>query len=174
MVSVCAGAVFAVLLPLFSAGWLLRWLIAVCGFVYVIYLLSRSRERVGRLSVLTLWTLVAGAAGFFQPPLLLYVFIQVGMVWIIRSMYFYSSVLSALTDLGLNALALCVALWAWRYTDSFIISIWCFFLMQALFVYIPAEVNKPSQQLGPVSGADRFEQAYRSAVTALRKLSTSL
>jgi len=36
----------------------------------------------------------------------MYLLVHLGLIWLIRSLYFYSSVLSALADLGLGGLGL--------------------------------------------------------------------
>ena len=88
--SLFGAAVFAVLTAIFTSGAVLRLLIAVIGFVYVIYLLARSRERVGRVTVLTAWLIGAGTTWLLAPSLPLYAAAHIGMVWLIRSLYFYS------------------------------------------------------------------------------------
>jgi len=150
-----------------------RLLIAGLALAYLVYLLGRSPERIGRVTAAAGWLLVAGGLWFTHPPLLLYVCAHLGVLWLIRSLYFYSSALSALADLGLNGLALATAVTALTRTGSVGLAIWCFFLVQALFVVIP-------KSLGPRPGArpsahvdeDRFHQAYRVAERAVRHLST--
>ncbi|MGB5177745.1 MAG: hypothetical protein WBP44_03340 [Gammaproteobacteria bacterium] len=152
----------------------LRLLIAGIGLAYVVYLLSRSAERVGRITAAAAWLLVAGLLWFTHPPLLLYVCVHLGTLWLIRSLYFYSSALSALADLGLNGLALAAAIWAVTRTGSVFLGIWCFFLVQALFVLIPKNVSrKPGTGLVNHASEDRFQHAYRIAETAVRKLSSN-
>ena len=51
----------------------LRLLIAAIGLAYVVYLLSRSPERVGRITAAAAWLLVAGVLWFTHPPLMFYV-----------------------------------------------------------------------------------------------------
>ena len=152
----------------------LRLLIAGIGLAYMVYLLSRSPERVGRITAVAAWIVIAGVLWFAQPPLLLYVFVHLGTLWIIRSLYFYSSALSALADLGLNGLSLAAAIWAVTRTGSVFLGIWCFFLVQALFVLIPKSVHR-KQGSGHISDEreDRFQHAYRVAETAVRKLSSN-
>jgi hypothetical protein len=54
------------------------------------------------------------------------------------------------------------------------LGIWCFFLVQALFVAIPKRINrKPGAVPAGHESADRFQHAYRAAETAVRKLSSS-
>lgn len=168
------GAVFALFLAsFFSGGLVLRWLVAALGLVYVIYLLARSRERTGRVTVITAWFTGAVALWLLHPEPPLYVAVHLVMVWLVRCLYFYSSVLSALADLGLTGVSFAVAVWAGMQTHSLLASIWCFFLVQALFATIPANWRKahagdvttrPEQQ--------RFDRAHHAATSAVSKLST--
>lgn len=169
--SLVGGALYSALSSVFASGSVLRPVIAGIGFAYVVYLLGRSREPVGRITTLAIWALVAGAAWFMHPPLTLYVLVHLGAIWLIRSLYFYSSVLSALADLGLNALGLAAAIWAVKQSGSLFASIWCFFLVQALFVAIPARLSRKTEKPDRDS-EDRFQHAHRAAEMALRKLSS--
>ncbi|MEN8206032.1 MAG: hypothetical protein ABFS24_08465 [Pseudomonadota bacterium] len=153
---------------------LLRLLIAGIGLAYVVYLLNRSPEHVGRITAAAAWLLVAGILWFTEPPLLLYVFVHLGAIWLIRSLYFYSSALSALADLGLNGLGLAAAIWAVTRTGSVFLGIWCFFLVQALFVTIPKSINrKPGTGHAGHEREDRFHRAHRVAEAAVCKLSSN-
>ena len=171
--SLLGSALYSVLSSAFPAGAVLRLLIAGIGLAYVLYLLSRSRERVGRVTVVAAWTLVTGVIWFIEPPLLPYVLVQLGFIWLTRSLYFYSSVLPALADLGLHGLGLASAIWAAGQTGSVFLSLWCFFLVQALFVAIPARLNRRNRETpaGP-ENEDRFQRAHRTAEAAVRKLSS--
>jgi hypothetical protein len=151
----------------------LRLLIAGIGLAYVAYLLSRSPGRIGRITATAAWLLVAGVLWFTQPPLLLYACLHLGAIWLIRSLCFYSSGLSALADLGLNGLALSAAIWAITRTGSVLLGIWCFFLVQALFVFIPKSVRRiPAIAGDGHMREDRFQRAYRVAESAVRNLSS--
>lgn len=171
--SLLGSTLYSVLSSVFPAGAVLRLLIAGIGLAYVLYLLSRSRERLGRVTVVAGWTLVTGVIWFIEPPLMLLVLVQLGLIWLIRSLYFYSSVLPALADLGLNGLSLAAAIWATGQTGSVFLSLWCFFLVQALFVAIPGRLSRCNRQIpaGPEI-EDRFQHAHRAAETAVRKLSS--
>ena len=171
--SLAGGAVYSALDVVFPGAPVLRLLIAGISLVYVIYLLGRSPERVGRVTAVAVWLIVAGVLWFTHPPLPLYLCMHLGAIWLIRSLYFYSSMLSALADLGLNSLALSAAIWAITRTNSVFLGIWSFFLVQALFVVIPKQAFRRSgaNRAGQV-GTDRFQHAYRSAEAAVRKLSS--
>ena len=179
LASITGSAVFIILTSVFAGGSVFRLIIAGLGFAYVLYLLSRSQERVGRLTVISVWLIVAACAWLLAPSLLIYISIHLVALWLIRSLYFYSSVLSALTDLGLTGFSLIAAIWAWFSSDSLFLAFWCFFLVQALSVLIPRQWSKASgkrkQSAGSVRLADddHFETAYEAAETALRKLSSS-
>ena len=171
--SVFGAAVFSVPAMIFAGSSIHRLVIAGIGLAYVLYLLARSQERVGRVTVVAVWLVVAAATWWLAPPLPIYVAAHVGMVWLIRSLYFHASALSALADLGLNGLALAAALWAGIQTHSLWLGIWCFFLVQALFVAIPPHWRRPRPGQPPTpDAADRFEAAHQVAESALRKSSS--
>ena len=169
------GAGLVAVMTLVLAGDIaLRLVVAGLGLVYVIYLMRRSRERTGRITTLAAWTVAAAGTWILAPPLPLYVVIHAGLVWLIRSLYHHSSVLSALTDLGLTGLGLAAALWAGLETGSVFAAIWCFFLVQALFTAIPRCWRRPARGPDPAAvEEDRFERAHRAAEAALRKLSSN-
>ncbi|MDX2456410.1 MAG: hypothetical protein QNL87_02790 [Gammaproteobacteria bacterium] len=173
-ISLAGGVFYTVMDAVFPGVPVLRLLIAGIGLIYVVYLLNRSPDRVGRVTAVAAWLLVAGALWFTQPPLLLYLCVHLGTLWLIRSLYFYSSALSALADLGLNGLGLAAAIWAVTRTGSIFLGIWCFFLVQALFVVIPKRINRrPGTARAGHENADRFQHAYRVAEAAVRKLSSN-
>lgn len=173
-ISLAGAVLYTAVETVFPTIPVLRLLIAGISLVYVVYLLSRSPERVGRVTAAAAWLLVAGLLWFTQPPLLIYVLGHLGAVWLIRSLYFYSSALSALADMGLNGLGLAAAIWALTRTGSVFLGLWCFFLVQALFVMIPKNYrHKPGPSKAGHESEDRFQHAYRVAETAVRKLSAN-
>lgn len=172
--SLAGSILYTALETVFPGVPVLRLLIAGIGLAYVVYLLGRSPERVGRVTAAAAWLVMAGLLWFVKPPLLLYVLGHLAAIWLIRSLYFYSSALSALADMGLNGLGLAAAIWAVTRTGSVFLGIWCFFLVQALFVFIPENASrKPGT--GPTGDGSeaRFQHAYRVAEAAVRKLSSS-
>ncbi len=169
--SLVGSILFTVMTPPFSGGQVLRLLIAVVGFGYSLYLLGRSPVRVGRITAVAFWFLVAGLSWFFVPSISLYLAMHLAAIWFIRSLYFYSSLLSALTDLGLTGFSLCSAIWAFIHTGSLFLAIWCFFLTQALFVFIPKRIGTSTEH-PEAKAEDRFERAHRDAQAALRRISS--
>ena len=174
--SVSGAVLLSIMTTLGAGGIALRLVVAAVSAMYILYLLRRSKQRVGRIVCIAAWFTVAAGVWFAHPSLVIYVAAHVGLIWLIRSLYFYSSVLPALADLGLNVLSLALAAWAAMHTGSVMLSLWCFFLAQALFAFIPAQI-KPSSRRGQPHidfshVEDRFQRAHRAAESAVHKLSS--
>jgi hypothetical protein len=171
--SISVGGLFTVLATLFASGSVLRILIAVTGLFYVLYLLRRSGEKVGRISSITLWLMSAALIWVMGLSLPLYLMAHLGIVWLIRSLYYYASLISVLADFALVLIGMAAAVWAVLQTGSLFVSVWCFFLVQALFVAIPSTWARSGKALNNLDNReDRFQNAYRVAEAALNKLST--
>ena len=84
--SLAGGVLYAALNVVFPGVPVLRLLIAGISLAYVVYLLSRSPERVGRITAVAAWLLIAGVLWFTKPPLLFYVCVHLGAIWLIRSL----------------------------------------------------------------------------------------
>jgi hypothetical protein len=159
-----ASAMIATLTPFVGFFSVVRFVIPALGLAYILYLFSRSKERVGRVTL-------AAVTWWVAPPLPLYLLIHVGAMWLVRSLYFYSGVLPALMDLGLSALSITAAVWAISQSGSVFLATWCFFLVQALFVAIPPTVKrKASTARNTVIENEPFERARRQADQALTQL----
>jgi len=182
IVSIVASAVFTIMSAFFPTSWILHALIAGTSFVYLMYLLFRSHEKVGKPTVVAVWTLVTIAAWMFSPSLLISLFVHISLIWLVRALYYYSSLFMALFDLGLILFAMAASIWTIYHTNSLFLATWCFFLLQSVFVFIPEdlrehlkvkrgapEVSNPEKS-NPAN--DGFEQAYLTAQTAIRQLST--
>jgi len=176
--SATAGVLASSLMLLFDVQSVLRGLIALLGFAYVLYRLGRSRHRSGRIVVFALWCVAAGATWFVAPPLALYLCIHVTLIWLIRSIYSYASPLMAAADLGLTALAFTIASAVLIRSGNVWLATWCFFLVQALHVVIPASLRERAgldhrgldRRSDPDNGA--FLQAHRAAEMAVRTLTS--
>ena len=168
-----ASAVVAMLTPFVGLGAVVRLVIPALGLAYLLYLFSRSEERVGRVTTLSVWSALAAVTWWVSPPLPLYLLVHVGAVWLVRSLYFYSGLVPALMDLGISALSVSATVWAITRSGSVFLATWCFFLVQALFVAIPPAVRRKatSEQNRPAA-SENFERAKRQADTALRQLFT--
>ncbi|MGD8910278.1 MAG: hypothetical protein PVF13_02335 [Chromatiales bacterium] len=172
--SVGGGVIFTVLATLFAGGFVLRMLIATLGLLYMLYLLRRSSERVGRITTLAVWLLAALGIWLLGLSLPLYLLAHLGLVWLVRCLYFHAGLIAAFADLGLVLFGLAAAVWAWLVTGSLGISLWCFFLVQALFALIPARLkSKTARNTPSAAEADPFQHAYRTAEAAVTKLSST-
>lgn len=169
-----ASAIVATLTPFVGLGAVIRLVIPALGFSYLLYLFSRSEERLGRVTTLSLWSALAAVTWWIAPPLPLYLLIHVAAIWLVRSLYFYSGVLPALMDLGISTLSISATVWAISRSGSVFLATWCFFLVQALFVTIPPALKR-TQDVERELAADNetFERARRNADQALRQLFTS-
>jgi hypothetical protein len=165
--------VVATLTPFVGLGAVIRIVIPALGLAYLLYLFSRSTERLGRVTTLAAWSALAAITWWVAPPLPLYLLIHVGAIWLVRSLYFYSGLVPALLDLGISTLSVSATVWAITRSGSVFLATWCFFLVQALFVAIPKTVQgKQKTSRERTADNDSFENARRQADAALRQLFT--
>ena len=168
-----ASAVVATLTPFVGLGTVIRLVIPALGLAYLLYLFGRSKERVGRVTTLFLWAVLAAVTWWMAPPLPLYLLIHVGAIWLVRSLYFYSGVVPALMDLGISAFSVSATAWAISRSGSVFLATWCFFLVQALFVAIPPRIKRVNKYRRDTPAESQpFETARRQADQALRQLFT--
>ena len=168
-----ASVFVATLTPYLGFGSVFRLIIPALGLAYLLYLMNRSKHRVGRVTTLLLWTVLAVTTWWSTPPLTFYLLIHVVAIWLVRSLYFYSGVLPALMDLGLNALSVSASVWAFSRSGSVFLAVWTFFLVQALFVAIPPRVRRKTKPAcDRDTESETFRHARRQADAALRQLFT--
>jgi hypothetical protein len=170
VLSACGAALLATLPPLVGTGTALRAVVALLGFAYVLHAIGQSGERVGRVTTIAGWVVGASAAWLLGLPFAGYVLVHLGLVWLVRSLYYYSGLLPALADLGLTLLGAAFAVWAARRSDSAWLVLWCFFLVQAFHVLIPASLARGK---APSAPDDAFARAHRAAEAAVHRLSSS-
>lgn len=172
VLSACGGAVLAALSPWLGSGTAVRAVIALLGFAYTLYVLGRSGERVGRITTVACWIAVASGAWLLGLPLVGYALLHVGLVWLVRALYHCSGLLPAVADLGLSLLGAAFAVWAAQHSGSAWLALWCFFLVQAFHVLIPATLTGRSAA-GREPTDDAFARAHRAAEAAVRRLSST-
>jgi len=151
IVSLAVTVIFTVMSAFFPTRWLLQILIAAVSFSYIAYLLVRSTEKVGKLTVVVVWASVSILTWLFSPSIIVTLFVHVGLIWLVRALYFYTSLLVALLDLGLILFAMAAGIWTLSYTNSLFLGVWSF-----------STTGNPRK--------DPFEQAHQAAQTALRQL----
>jgi hypothetical protein len=171
-----AGAAFAASLPLaLPAGSVYRAVVAALGLAYVLYRLSRAIDRVGRVVTVLVWCAAAITTWVMVPSFAVYVAAHAGLIWLVRTFYVHADLRAAAVDLGLSVMSLAFAVWALRRTESFLLGAWCFFLIQAMHVAIPAWLAKRGAPHGRTDALpeDRFAEAHRAAQEALKRLAAA-
>ncbi|HEY5791640.1 MAG TPA: hypothetical protein VIX81_13515 [Gammaproteobacteria bacterium] len=167
--ALAGGLAFVVMLPALAGGVALKAVAAAAGLAYLLWLLATTRPRAGRVSAVAAWATLTALAWWFAPSLALFLLAQAGFLWLLRALLCHSGPLAAGLDLALTALALAAAAWALRQTGSVGAALWCFFLLQALCLAIPARF--PARDTRDADAPpDRFHQAHRVAEAALREL----
>ncbi|MCY3621439.1 MAG: hypothetical protein OXH68_06970 [Gammaproteobacteria bacterium] len=162
LAAVAGAAAFAVLGHSPAAH---RLVVALLAGGYVLYLLWASDAKVGRVVAGVLFCTGSALAWLAEVPLGLFLLAHLGAVWLVRSCYFATSVSTALLDLGLIVLGAAGAAWAIERTQSPGLAIWTFFLVQSVFVCIPAAARDRR-----AASEDAYQSARRAAVAAVRKM----
>jgi hypothetical protein len=172
LISLGAAATSVLLGGIIVSSLLFELLLYGGALAYLLYLLKRSHARVGRVVVISGWAMVSLSCWFFDVALLQQVLLQAGMIWLVRSLYFHGSIWSAALDFGLVSAGLAAAAWALLNTGSLVAALWSFFLVQALFCWLPG-LQGESRPANRADTASRFQSAHRVAIDAVRKLSQS-
>jgi hypothetical protein len=174
VISLVAAAASLLLGGFIVYGLLFELLLYAATLTYLLYLLKRSKARIGRIVVIAAWATTSLACWFFDVVLLEQVLVQAGMIWLVRSLYFHGSLFSAALDFGLVSAGLAASAWAMVNTGSLAAALWSFFLVQALFSWLPQLGRE--QVRNDLSGStdpSHFQSAHRVAEAAVRKLSQS-
>ena len=98
------------------------------------------------------------------------VLLQAGVIWLVRSLYFHSSLWGAALDFGLVSLGLASAAWAMSNTGSLVAAIWSFFLVQAMFCWLPGFTSASPRDDYAAATSSQFDTAHRAAEAAVRHL----
>ena len=171
VISLSAGAVSLVLGGFIAYATLFSLVLCGSTLIYLVYLLKRSKAKVGRVVVIASWAATSLGCWLFEVPLFTQVLIQAGIIWLVRSLYFHSSILAAALDFGLVSVGLAASAWAMVNTDSLGGALWSFFLVQALFCWIPNLARKqPGDAYKYQQDTSSFQSAHRVALDAVRKL----
>ena len=169
IMTVVAMASEFVMQHLFSGRLATAFTLSLLTMTYISHLLAKSDIRVGKITLGFLCLAALAVAVVLTVKLSTLLIISVGLIWVTRSLLYYSSLLPAIADLVLCLVSFAAAIWGFIISGSVAAAIWCFFLTQALSALIPKRfVSTPSTETK--SGQDRFNQAYQSAETAIRHL----
>lgn len=168
VLALAATVMLTLLSPFLGFGTVLRLAAPVLALAYLLSFLAGVGARTGRVVTLTLWGGLSVAAWWFVDSTTLYLLLHAGMLWLIRSLYAYRALIPALFDLAVTVLSVATFTWALTRTGSIFLATWCFFLVQALWTFIPQSMNTRATPT-PADNAG-FERARRRADTALRDL----
>lgn len=150
----------------------LQGLVALLAGGYLLSLLVSGGSRVGRITLGTLATGILLAATSLGLSATAMILLAIGLIWLVRSLLYYASLLSSVLDGVLCAVSLGSALGAAMLSGSLVLAVWCFFLVQALWVRLPTSLAGLGRQrraaAEPHSHPDAFAQAYRAAEQAMR------
>lgn len=169
VISVVGAVLHMVLAKVFGSATTLRLVILVAALGYVLALLAHGPRQDGRVVAALAWLGLAGLLLVFNPPLILWLLLQTGFIWLLRSLQRYASLIPAGSDALLSGFALAAAIATAQHTHSLFLALWSYLLVQALAAFIPA---RNTAAPAASAGADTdFESSYRNAETALRNLS---
>jgi hypothetical protein len=158
-----------------AVGSPLAWKIGVMvlAYTYMCYLLTRSgRVTLGLLALTVLLTSLVCNLRF--PTILL---LCVMLMWAVRSFAYSRSLVSTVLQGGVCVLGCGAALIVYGHSGSLALAIWSFFLVQAAFVFIPAQfIGRSATPSGTTLGGapDGFGLAYHAAEQALERLTTTV
>ena len=171
VVALCAAAANLVLGAFIGYGTLFNLTLLAASLAYLLYLFRRSPARIGRVVFLSAWVAVSLAAVVLDLPLFEQVLLQAGFIWLVRALYFHGSLFSAALDFGLVSAGLAAGAWAMVNTGSIAGALWSFFLVQALFCWLPNLAGKPTNDIyDSPQDQSSFQTAHRVALDAVRKL----
>lgn len=174
LTSLVAAAVAATLSFVMPTSVVARLVVAGLGLAIVVRVIARSDDKTGRVATLVVWMGIAAAAWYPGIDLPAYVATHVVMAWLVRSLFSRTRMLEAGLDLGLTLLALSFAIFALVRTESVLLAVWCFFLLQALHVSVPALAARITSPRNAEPIADdpngRFTAAFRAADEALHRI----
>ena len=154
-----------------------RVVVAGAALAYLLRTLARANERTGRVVCVALWLAATCGAWWLGVGLPGFVLLHVAAIWLVRSLYAYSTFVEAALDLGLSALAMSFAVWAGVRTESLFLAVWCFFLIAAMHVAVPSAAAALTSRAGSgkenAAGDDanrNFTEALRAAHAALERM----
>lgn len=166
LISAAAAIAFEFCRPLLGSALTLRLTLLGAATVYLAILLAQSPRRSGRLLAACSWLVLCAALLVFNPSLSAWLLLPTVCIWLLRSLLSYRSPIPALVDASLGAFALAAAVVSAGHSQSLFLSLWCYFLVQALHVFVPGTATPRQDQI-----TDPFDAAARHAEAALRRLS---
>lgn len=147
----------------------LRVVVLMAAMLQVLALLATHPQRSGRVVAAGAWLALSGLLVLVDPALSVWLVAQTGFIWLLRSLQRYDSLLTAAADALLSGFALSTAIATAMHTRSLFLSLWCYFLVQALAAFLPRRL--PASVPPAAAGGNDFDTSFRNAEAALRRLS---
>ena len=167
-----ATAILTLSLPIVLPLLAPKFTLALITIAYLYYLIRRSGEKTGRVVIGSISIGVSLIALTIEMSLFEFILIELGLIWIVRSLYLRARPLPALLDGLLVIAGVLLASWGILQTQSLAIAVWCFYLVQALFIEWPDKLfTKNVDTEIETSDQQRFDQAWQVAQQAVEKLS---
>lgn len=167
-ISVLGWVLHSVIGGFVGIGVSLRVVVLVAAMLQVLALLA-AHPRSGRVVAAAGWLALSGLLVLVDPALPVWLVAQTGFVWLLRSLQRYDSLLPAAADALLSGFALSAAIATAMHTRSLFLSLWCYFLVQALAAFLPRRL--PASVPPSAACVNDFEASFRTAEAALRRLS---
>jgi hypothetical protein len=168
LISVIGGVLHMTLSSLFGTPLSIRLTLLVVAFVYVLALLRSSPSRSGRLLAALVWIGLSAGLLAFNPGLSIWVVLQTGFIWLLRSLLRYDSLIAAGADGLISAFAMAAGVATALHTGNLFLCLWSYFLTQALSALVP---KGPGIAPAEVPADHDFDASFRNAEAALRRLS---
>lgn len=130
--AVAGGLCFPLLSAFLAPPTALRLTLGLVAGGYVLHVLVSSEVNGGRVIVPVLWLFCAAGLAWSAPPMALFVSLHTVLLWLLRALFTHTRAITAMADVVLSALALGAAIACARHTGSLALSLWTFFVIQAL------------------------------------------
>ena len=164
--SVLAAIGYWSLIGIFNVAVSVPAQIGTLGSIYAVYLLKRSDRSAGKITIGILFIALSVLLILLPIAFAIVASILLLGIWALRCFFYRHGVADSLLDLCLSVLAVIAAVIAATTTQSVLLTVWTFFIVQALHVLIP-EIGRESE------AADlpehQFDMAYENAESALRR-----
>lgn len=173
ILTLAAVPTYSVFIELFDKIFATKLVIVLLAIAYISQLIFGGPKRSGRIVLFTFCVLGFTAALLSKSSVFLLLVVATGLIWSIRSLFRYQSIVCSGIDFALNGLSLGFGLWGFTATGSMIVAIWCFFLAQALSVLIPRRLRPIKNSDRVTSHPDRFSRAQSTAESAIQTMESA-
>jgi hypothetical protein len=143
-------------------------LIALTTFLYLGYLMYNSPRKTGKFILMVSCVFILAGSFIFIREISSLLISCTVLIWLVRSLLYYSSIVSVLFDAVLCLTGLAIAGWAFVNSGFIAVATWSFFLVQSLHVLIPHKTTN-TYPSGVIEN-DRFNNAHQTAEYAIGQM----